>query len=149
MQPSIERLIEETVGDSPAASGAPLGRPLGRGHRPRMRGSSGGSLSHRPPKLLLMDGSEDEGVVQLRVSKVFHSITCGAKGCSLAVLWIEVAISLRKSLEFSCFMDENVFILDENCTLWMRMSSFWIKTAFMDVHCYLICENICFMDEKY
>jgi hypothetical protein len=78
---------------------------------------SGGVLVLATSRLALMNGLEDEDMVLPRVSKVFHSITYGTKGCSLAVLWTDVAISWRKSLEFACFLDENVFILNKNCTL--------------------------------
>ncbi len=56
-----------------------------------------GSLSKPPPKLLQMDWLEDEDIVLPSVSKILHSTTYGGKGCSLAVLWMEVAFSWRKN----------------------------------------------------
>ncbi len=63
-----------------------------------VEGQGGGSLSQPPPELARMDGSEDEDVVLPRVRKVFYSITYATKGSSLAVLWMEIAISWRKNL---------------------------------------------------
>ncbi len=55
------------------------------------------ALSQPPPELALMDRSEDEDMVLPSITKIFHTIINGTKGFSLYVLWMEVAISWRKS----------------------------------------------------
>ena len=68
--------IEELIEDSPAARGAPCGRTRGRGRgRVHRVASKTGSLSKPPLELAWMEGSEDQDVVLLCVSKVFYTLT--------------------------------------------------------------------------
>ncbi len=98
--------------------------------------SRGGSLSQPPQEFARMDGLEDEDMVLPRVSKLFHSVTYGTKGCSLVFYEWKLHFHGGKACSFVCFMDENVCFMDENCTLWartvllwMRLSVFWKKNA--------------------
>jgi hypothetical protein len=87
-----------------------------------------GVLVSATSKLTWIDKSKDDEVVLPRVCKVFHTISYGSNGLSLAGLWVEIAILWTKSVQFGSFMDDNVSFMDEN-------DSLLVKFSFMDKKC--------------